>query len=75
MNSNIRKLKMIYENQNLILEKLSNCRGAIETKEKEEEIDIFLDFPLKEQQNLDDMETKLQNDTPYRNQVVSRISI
>lgn len=74
MNSNSRKLKMICENQKLILEKLSNCQGGFETKEREE-IDIFQDFPLKEQQNLEVMETKLQNDISYRNQMVSRMSI
>jgi len=53
-----------------------NCQtqGGFETEEREE-IDIFQDFPLKEQQNLEVMETKLQNDISYRNQMVSRMSI
>lgn len=75
MNSNSRKLKMICENQKLILEKLSNCQGNSFETEEREEIDIFQDFPLKEQQNLEVIETKLQNDISYRNQMVSRMSI
>lgn len=59
-------------NQKLIFDKLS-LATSIGTSEKEEntEIDIFQDLPLKNETDLQAMESKLINDVIYRNEMVS----
>lgn len=66
------KMNSIHARQELILEKLS-----IRTLEAEdgETLDIFQDLPLKDNQDLMNMEVKLKNDLVYRNQMVSPISM
>jgi len=62
------KINSIERSQKLILEKVSI--RTFDTEEKEI-IDIFQDLPLKNEDDLQSMETKLSNNTLYRNQMVS----
>jgi len=66
------KWNVIQAKQKLILEKLSN--PTFEAKESET-IDVFQELPLKDNQDLVTMETRLKNDVFYRNQMVSPMSI
>ncbi|XP_067204860.1 uncharacterized protein [Linepithema humile] len=60
-------LNDIKKNQKIMLQKLSI--DSFHTKEKET-IDTLNDFPLKDQNDLDTMEIKLQNDSIYRDKMV-----
>lgn len=62
----------IYTKQKLILEKLV-IANTFERAEEREEIDVFQDLPLKNNQDLVIIEEKLKNDPAYRNQMVSPI--
>lgn len=64
------KLNSIKKSQKHILKKSSI--DILQTEEKEK-IDIFQDLPLKDENDLQAMETKLKNDSFYRNQMVSWI--
>lgn len=55
-------------NQQLILKKLSNEVLDINDQTN---IDTLKDFPLKTENDLNKMETKLKNDSIYREQMVS----
>lgn len=66
------KLNCIKKSQKLILEKLSI--GIFQTEEQEK-IDIFQDLPLKNENDLEVMETKLKNDLFYRNQMIKQLSL
>lgn len=44
--------------------------GTFETKERQK-IDIFQDLPLKDENDLEAMETKLKNNSSYRSEMVS----
>jgi len=43
--------------------------------EEKENIDIYLDLPLKKKEDLDSLETKLSNNASYQNVMVSLISL
>lgn len=62
----------IYTKQKLILEKFA-IANTFEGAEEREEIDVFQDLPLKNNQDLVIIEEKLKNDPAYRNQMVSTI--
>lgn len=62
------KLNSIERCQKLILKKISI--DTFEAKEKET-IDIYQDLPLKTETDLQSMENKLNNDSLYRNEMVS----
>jgi len=66
------KCNVMHAKQKLILEKLSN--PTFKAKERET-IDVFQELPLKDNQDLVTMETRLKNDVFYRNQMVSPMSI
>lgn len=65
------KLNSIERCQKLILKKISI--DTFEAKEKET-IDIYQDLPLKTETDLQSMENKLNNDSLYRNEMVSWMS-
>lgn len=48
--------------------------GTFEVGEREK-TEIFQDLPLKDEDSLEVMETKLKNDLSYRNEMVSQKSI
>lgn len=54
-------------NQKLILEKLS-LYSTLHVEQRE--IDVFLDLPLKDENSLQLMEEKLQNDLSYQKKMV-----
>lgn len=64
------KLNSIERHQKLIVEKLpiAYCR-----EEEEENVDIFQDLPLQNENSVQAMETKLINDKIYQSQMVSPI--
>lgn len=70
------KINQIENNMNanhkVILQKLAISNVEMEEKEN---IDVFEDLPLKDEVNLILMETKLKNDSWYRNQMVSLMFI
>lgn len=62
------KINSMHRQQKLIFEKVS----SVNFKEDEEEnIDIFQDLPLKNQNDVQAMEIKLLDDKIYRSQMVS----
>ncbi|KAM0730337.1 hypothetical protein ACS0PU_002666 [Formica fusca] len=64
------KINSIERNQKQIIEKLP----ITDFKEKEEEnIDIFQDLPLKNQNDVEAMETKLINDKIYQSQMIKQL--
>lgn len=58
--------------EKLILQKVATSNVEEEDKEN---IDIFENLPLKDENNLKLMETKLKNDSSYRNQMVRLMSV
>ncbi|XP_067204858.1 putative leucine-rich repeat-containing protein DDB_G0290503 isoform X3 [Linepithema humile] len=64
-------LNDIKKNQKIMLQKLSI--DSFHTKEKET-IDTLNDFPLKDQNDLDTMEIKLQNDSIYRDKMKTQLT-
>lgn len=64
------KIKVILTNQKLILEKLS-LSSNLEMEQRQ--IDIFGDLPLKDENSLQLVETKLKDDLFYRNEMVSQM--
>lgn len=53
--------------QMTVLQKLAISNNVVENKEN---IDVFTDLPLKDENDLKIMETKLKEDSEYRNQMV-----
>lgn len=64
------KMKIINTNQKLILEKLS-LSSNLEMEQRQ--IDIFMDLPLKDENSLQLVETKLKHDLFYQNEMVSQM--
>lgn len=64
------KIKVILTNQKLILEKLS-LSSNLEMEQRQ--IDIFGDLPLKDENSLQLVETKLKDDLFYQNEMVSQM--
>ncbi|KAL0101871.1 hypothetical protein PUN28_018425 [Cardiocondyla obscurior] len=64
------KINAIERHQKLILEKL-----PFNNNEDKENIDVSHDFPLKNENDLQDMENKLQDNEVYRKQLVSPLRL
>jgi len=62
------KIDIILKN----LRKIAVCNVEVEEKDN---IDIYQDLPLKDDAVVQLMETKLKNDSCYRNQMVSLMSL
>jgi len=58
------KIDIILKN----LQKIAICNVEVEEKDN---IDVYQDLPLKDEASVQLMETKLNNDSRYRNQMVS----
>ncbi|KAL0101865.1 hypothetical protein PUN28_018425 [Cardiocondyla obscurior] len=63
------KINAIERHQKLILEKL-----PFNNNEDKENIDVSHDFPLKNENDLQDMENKLQDNEVYRKQLIKQLS-
>lgn len=68
------KLNRLEDNQRTVLDKLSILKSKTQQEDKEK-IDIFAKLPLKDENSLTIMETKLKNDSCYRNEMVSLLLI
>jgi len=58
--------------QKTVFQKLAISKNVVEN---EENIDVFADLPLKDENDLKIMERKLKDDPEYRNQMVSLIFV
>ncbi|XP_011705162.1 PREDICTED: uncharacterized protein LOC105460418 [Wasmannia auropunctata] len=64
------KISNIAKQQNWILNKLSHAVSLQLEEEQDEKIDVFQDLPLKNRDQLQTMENKLNNER-YRNKMIS----
>lgn len=72
MHQEMKRINAIISNQKIMLEKVFDTIGT----EEKENIDIFQDLSLKDEDySLEVMENKFKNDSFYRNEMLSRISI